>query len=53
MQKKNKWQKVGYNINFWTTIIILLFFFSSCAPQGKLFKWCKKRDFPAICKKIL
>ena len=35
-------------------IVILLLFFvtTSCAlGSGKFYEWCKKREFPAICKK--
>jgi len=33
-------------------LFILFFFFISCASgSGKFYDWCKKRDFPAVCKK--
>ena len=36
----------------WAALFILLFFSISCASgSGKFYDWCKKRDFPTVCKK--
>lgn len=51
------WDQVVKSRFYWilcSAILLLLFILTSCtAGNGKLYEWCKKRDFPAICQKFL
>jgi len=44
--------QVRHSKGLWIVILLLFFGTTSCAlGSGKFYEWCKKREFPAICKK--